>query len=980
MTQDLTALWDEEPKTDIVRTTFKLGGQEFYAVNPFALEPASDFAQGVKTGSVDYDQRLHAFFITVDDYSGGIGYDRISNREDIGIFNDSPNGGADVIRSKHMTAPPYIQRIYSCLMSALTQAWDQNRNPMTTQHPMIFGTTRMMIGFPGGVFYSTDGNIFTFVTAGATWTTVSKLINAFDGEAGRQYLVFQENAAGAAQEVRAVYTSDNGANWTEIGDEDYWDVTYHNGFFYGLGNTGYVRSATYPTGAPSATILPPGPGQWLGPLRNPEGNTGLYFIKAGRLFYINIIQFNRFDTGLGITVTEYVENVVESSIGAGFHIAGGAFFNTQLFLTNGFVMLAYQVSGSQELVREVGFQVFRSVPETIRDGTIRAITTDEKYLYIGVQVGADTILMRYNGRGWMVLHTMTDFQIQSMGVARIPTASWPVTSRGLYIVGVQGTVTTTTVLPTGNGADTAWTGDYQDVDDVGDPDVGTYIVPTGSTVSEGFTHGGITLGSGTVARVRIHVIARGSSPAQPLRGFLRIGTTYYFTPDFTVINNSQYQEVIHTWSLSPATGVAFTEAEIDALQFGVRWATTNNRVTQVYLEVDIAAVPQAMEIHKMYLPTLSSIPEPDVHGGSDRFSNTWSVETAWMDGGFIDLRGVLYQLLAEGHFTSTEYVEIYYSVDDEDNDDSVEEVLLGTLVDDITTLYWGTIAEEGFEFRSFRLLFKGYGGVADTSYDTVTNGDTDQALGDAAARTRIAQPIEVVADTSITDVLIYIEKNGSPTDDLILTLEEDSSGAPSGNPIDTARLFTGSTLFSTYGWRNFQFQNFPELTAGTTYYLVLKRSGANDAANYYKLRTDTSSPDYDHGGLQLYNASWGAGSGVMLFRAVTDKTKSADLHGFVVNYDKRPDYRAQAQLQVDVDGMIADEVLVDGVPATFQNIYDTLIEIWDSKALVPYEIPGVRSGYCKLASLPVVVNDNVEERVVKGTITIQILEPTEGKP
>jgi len=64
----------------------------------------------------------------------------------------------------------------------------------------------------------------------------------------------------------------------------------------------------------------------------------------------------------------------------------------------------------------------------------------------------------------------------------------------------------------------------------------------------------------------------------------------------------------------------------------------------------------------------------------------------------------------------------------------------------------------------------------------------------------------------------------------------------------------------SYGWVAFDFSVPPQLTAGTQYHLVLKRSGAVDGSNYYLWGADQSSPGYADGAGSVYGGSWQATS------------------------------------------------------------------------------------------------------------------------
>lgn len=159
----------------------------------------------------------------------------------------------------------------------------------------------------------------------------------------------------------------------------------------------------------------------------------------------------------------------------------------------------------------------------------------------------------------------------------------------------------------------------------------------------------------------------------------------------------------------------------------------------------------------------------------------------------------------------------------------------------------GTDAFE-FEYQSLgRVGVPGHAFV-----DTATG--TARALGDAAARTRQAQGYYLAGTHDYTEV--YLRKAGSPTDDVILELQADSGGSPDGTALQTASV-AGSSLTGSFAAIRFPHPAQP-LTVGSKYKLVLRRSGAPDAANYYEVELAGGNGYYD-GATQAHNGTtWGA--------------------------------------------------------------------------------------------------------------------------
>jgi len=98
------------------------------------------------------------------------------------------------------------------------------------------------------------------------------------------------------------------------------------------------------------------------------------------------------------------------------------------------------------------------------------------------------------------------------------------------------------------------------------------------------------------------------------------------------------------------------------------------------------------------------------------------------------------------------------------------------------------------------------------------------------------QTISFSSDTQIKDIDVMMYKYGSPTDEVILEVYTDGTGEP-GTLLATAdNSINGSTL--SEGWANrkicrFSFNSPVSISSGTTYWLVLSRTGSVDSDNFY---------------------------------------------------------------------------------------------------------------------------------------------------
>lgn len=103
-------------------------------------------------------------------------------------------------------------------------------------------------------------------------------------------------------------------------------------------------------------------------------------------------------------------------------------------------------------------------------------------------------------------------------------------------------------------------------------------------------------------------------------------------------------------------------------------------------------------------------------------------------------------------------------------------------------------------------------------------------VGNNAAQTRYAQ--RFVGGGFAFDLLdIYLSKTNAPTDNLIIEVQTESGGLPSGTVVATLATIPGASLTTVQEEMRYPINFTP--TLGTAYWIVLRRSGANDASNFF---------------------------------------------------------------------------------------------------------------------------------------------------
>ncbi len=123
-----------------------------------------------------------------------------------------------------------------------------------------------------------------------------------------------------------------------------------------------------------------------------------------------------------------------------------------------------------------------------------------------------------------------------------------------------------------------------------------------------------------------------------------------------------------------------------------------------------------------------------------------------------------------------------------------------------------------------------------------------------------AQVITAGASGNLTPVKFYINKVGSPTGNIFVSVYATSSGAPTGSAIATSNNVDVSTLSTSMGLIQFNFSTAYSQVNGTQYAISLEGDWTIDATNYVRMAQDypvTGGTGYGGGQPYLYNGtSW----------------------------------------------------------------------------------------------------------------------------
>lgn len=123
-----------------------------------------------------------------------------------------------------------------------------------------------------------------------------------------------------------------------------------------------------------------------------------------------------------------------------------------------------------------------------------------------------------------------------------------------------------TIPPTGNGAETDWTGTYADVDETA-TDTASITTAEAEAV-ETFSHA-VTLAEGTPIKALCLGALSACAAADGIEAVLRLdGTNYPQDLLKALVAGENPNHAL--WQVNPATSAAFTASEVNALQFGFK--------------------------------------------------------------------------------------------------------------------------------------------------------------------------------------------------------------------------------------------------------------------------------------------------------------------------------------------------------------------------------------------------------------------------
>lgn len=140
------------------------------------------------------------------------------------------------------------------------------------------------------------------------------------------------------------------------------------------------------------------------------------------------------------------------------------------------------------------------------------------------------------------------------------------------------------------------------------------------------------------------------------------------------------------------------------------------------------------------------------------------------------------------------------------------------------------------------------------TYKTITANSNSVDFGLSTGAQKLAQSFTSTVGFTVNEVKARLFKVGSPGDSVQISVQADSSGAPSGTPLASGTISSGTISGVSITQYTVTFSgNSGKLDANTTYWIVLERTGALSDSAYYT--TADAVDTYADGAQFFYNGS-----------------------------------------------------------------------------------------------------------------------------
>jgi hypothetical protein len=708
-----------------------LNGTTLLLKGPIAGKPVSELLSGLRIGRANYDDRQHAFYIVIDDFSAGFGHHNLDIREALGTHWDNP-GGVDLRRSRHITLPPKRYRVAAdtdpTKMQFSAEVLDGAAVGIPADSNAAGISSYLYLGAGDSVYRMNEARtslalVAKWVASGAAGkeinmassiTPPTKMTRMFlyrsPSDRVRRLYVITIDAGAAGATSRYFFTgAPAGANGPGAATPDWnqgvrflWDAIPAT--VSALGGRAIVAQETTFRFMFSTDPLKVEPGDngdltdWTIDASTPQDplwipNSVCRFIGQAAAYWSSNVPALYFidygDGGLyGLDIAQKM--AFHIPIGNFHYLLNGVIWNGFVAVTDGTDVWLYSASGG-ETVRKIGIFDKDGVPDSFRDGRYRitGLVDGGRFLYaIAEYANSGTLgfmVLVYNGTGWSLFSKPVEVTDTTATHTANPIAAFIDRFPADVAVAVSAQTPISRALDVLCHAKPALVGPATDI---------AFVDGAGGADTITRTAGGLDIfEAGDTIEVFGSTSNDGGSP-------------------YTIVS-------VVAGTITLATGTLAAE--------GAGQAVTIVRTSTLQIQ-----------LHSHMLPAIGHIP---IDGIDEFAGNEDTVEgsnddhefiTGWMDGGFRDISGVLHHLKIDmQEALAGSRVIVSYRLDDDETAGWTE---LGTAsARGSTTMQFDTAGDNnGIEFRTVQFKFNVTrihdvlldGGIND-SVQTITVDETD---------------------------------------------------------------------------------------------------------------------------------------------------------------------------------------------------------------------------------------------------------------
>lgn len=169
--------------------------------------------------------------------------------------------------------------------------------------------------------------------------------------------------------------------------------------------------------------------------------------------------------------------------------------------------------------------------------------------------------------------------------------------------------------------------------------------------------------------------------------------------------------------------------------------------------------------------------------------------------------------------------------------------------------------------------------IAESFTNEAPNGTTGETVTAYGQRVYQTFSLGVSLAWTLAAIELKVRKVGNPSDSLQVVLCADSGGVP-GSTLETITI-PAAQLSDVSGWISVAFSNTVTLNPGTTYGILIQRTGSNHHADFYEMEI-AAAGGYSRGALKLYDGTtYQPDDGDLIFRCLGAQDTAAQIRSVI---------------------------------------------------------------------------------------------------